>query len=297
MIWAVNYANERFSKAQKLNTKTAYKNDVDKVLSFSPKDIDSSFYEKNKVILESRRGNGYWLWKPYFIGKALNQIPSGDWLIYSDAGSIYTNSVKKFLKSKDTSKAWMICQEAGFPEYCYTKRDAFIYMDKDYKQYTHTTQRAAGVLLIRKCEESSAFISEWLKWACDFRIISDSPNTCGLENYGGFVENRHDQSVFSLLSKKYAGILVEPNFFSESVSSEYTDVVVQVHRTNCGSRLELYVAAKFGGYWIKIKSIIKKKILANKVTTNFLKKIGIKKKFLYGDSVEDEGSTFKHNSF
>lgn len=297
MIWAVNYANEKFIKAQRLNTKSAYKNGIDKVLSFSPNDIDPIFYENNKDILEAKRGNGYWLWKPYFINKALEQIQYDDWLIYSDAGSIYVNNVKEYLERKDRPYVWMICQETGYQEYCYTKRDAFIYMGKDCKQYTHTGQRAAGVLLIRKCEESIAFIDEWLKWACDIRVISDNPNTCGLDNYAGFVENRHDQSVFSLLSKGCTGVFVDSNFFSESVSLRFTSVVVQVHRTNCGSRAELYVATIFGRYWVKFKNLIKKQISKNEILMNFLKKMGIKKKFLYGESEVNESSTFEHNGF
>ena len=48
--------------------------------SFSLKDIDSSFAEKNEHILKQRRGVGYWLWKAYFIDKVLNLLNEGDFL-------------------------------------------------------------------------------------------------------------------------------------------------------------------------------------------------------------------------
>lgn len=35
----------------------------------------------------------------------------------------------------------------------------------------------------------------------DSRIVSDSENVMGLPNYEGFIDNRHDQTVLSLLAK------------------------------------------------------------------------------------------------
>jgi len=40
------------------------------------------------------------------------------------------------------------------------------------------------------------------KYSTDKRIITDDPNTQGLPNYKGFIDNRHDQTVLSLLIKK-----------------------------------------------------------------------------------------------
>ena len=45
MILGINYANDNFRKAQRLNTKTAYKNGVDKVIEYRPTDIDEAFKE------------------------------------------------------------------------------------------------------------------------------------------------------------------------------------------------------------------------------------------------------------
>ncbi len=36
----------------------------------------------------------------------------------------------------------------------------------------------------------------------DERLSTDSNNQCGLPNYEGFREHRHDQSIFILLTKK-----------------------------------------------------------------------------------------------
>ena len=69
MILGINYANDNFRKAQRLNTKTAYKNGVDKVIEYRPTDIDESFKEKNSSIWCAKRGAGYWILKPNIIAK------------------------------------------------------------------------------------------------------------------------------------------------------------------------------------------------------------------------------------
>ena len=47
------------------------------------------------------------------------------------------------------------------------------------------------------------FLQKLIKYSTDKRIITDDPNTLGLPNYPGFRDNRHDQTVLSILFKKY----------------------------------------------------------------------------------------------
>lgn len=69
-IVALNYADNAYKKAQKLNTKTAYKEGkVDFVYSYTREDLPKDFIDKNKDILNEKKGDGYYLWKPYFIKK------------------------------------------------------------------------------------------------------------------------------------------------------------------------------------------------------------------------------------
>ncbi len=84
----------------------------------------------------------------------------------------------------------------------YTKRDAFILMECDSPEYYETPQICGGYIIIKKSEYSYRFIQKYLEYASDARIISDDNNVLGKEKYEGFVDNRHDQSVLSLLCKK-----------------------------------------------------------------------------------------------
>ena len=257
MIYTINYSNERFRRAQKLNTKTAYKQGADKVFSFSPKDIDKDFWMDNKMILSSRRGNGYWLWKPYFIKKVLDTMQEGDCLVYSDAGLFYLNNIPAFFNEMREKDHWLMCQGTGYLERQYTKRDAFVYMGLYTPEYSDTEQRAGTVALI-KCEKAVKLVDEWLGYACDARIITDMPNVCGKQNYRGFIEHRHDQSIFSLLTKKYQvsqGILFEDFEFRK-----FSKALLCYHHSEYGKVMSIAFHRRYDPVWWELKRIIKKLI-------------------------------------
>jgi len=224
-ITAINYADEKFRNAQKLNTKTALLHGADIVIEYTEKDIDSVFYQRNKEILTQKRGNGYWLWKPYIIQKSLEKMNEGEYLVYSDSGSCYINEIEQLIENMQSEKVEIMIFSLPnqYLEKFWSKRDAFILMDCDTEEYFNTSQRLAGFLVMRKSDAVCQFISQWLKWAQDSRIITDQENKMGRENYSGFRDNRHDQTILSLLSKKYK----LPAFRNPScvVSDNNTDVL------------------------------------------------------------------------
>jgi hypothetical protein len=203
----INYANNAFKESQKLNSKTGMKiGNFDRVIEYSPKDIDKKFYEKNKHILTQLRGGGYWLWKPYIILKTLmrKDIKHGDYIFYADSGSYSIDKVDCLIDLSKKYKQDVIpfSNKDADTEKVRTKRDAFILMGLDSKKYTDTPQRGTGFILLKKSKTAIEFSKEFLKYAQDKRIITDIPSKLK-EDYSGFMESRHDQSIFSLLTKKY----------------------------------------------------------------------------------------------
>lgn len=200
----INYANAVFRKSQKLNSRTGLTVGLfDKVISYSPRDIDPDFYERNKKILSQEKGNGYWLWKPYFIKKALDMLSFGDFLFYCDSGSYFIRPITPLIEISSERGQELIVFELGRIERAWTKRDAFILMDSDSPEYSDSKQRLACFSLWKKSKFTMDFICEFLYFAQDERIITDLENQCGHSNYPEFEEHRHDQSIFSLLTKKY----------------------------------------------------------------------------------------------
>lgn len=133
----------------------------------------------------------------------IEKLNEGDYLIYTDACTIFMNSSKllvNFLEKKNAS-FWM--NKVYFKERKWSKRDAFLIMDADKPFFSDTDQYMAGIQLYKKTDYSIKFIKEWLFYCQDIRIITDNRNTLGKQNYKDFIENRHDQTALSLLIKKY----------------------------------------------------------------------------------------------
>jgi hypothetical protein len=200
----LNYANHAFRKSQRLNSKTAKEiGNFDRVLSFSPRNIDRGFYQANRHILDQEKGNGYWLWKPYFIQRALDNVKVGDFVFYSDSGSYFIGSIDLAIDVCISSGQDILPFELPYLEKSYTKRDAFILLDCDRPEYYDTKQRQSGFILIKKSNLAMDFFYNLCQVCQDERILTDMENRMGFPNYDEFIAHRHDQSVFSLLTKKY----------------------------------------------------------------------------------------------
>ena len=245
MIIAINYANEGFQKAQKLNLETALQWGADKVIGYTPDDMDEEFKEKNKEILSAKKGNGYYLWKPYFLNKAYQELQEGDYLIYTDAGSIYVNKIQYLIDcmEKEQVDLMVFSLELEMLERKYNKRDALLLMGCDSTEYTDTPQSIGGYVVMKKSPFVEKFLIKDLEYAQDPRMITEQENTLGKPNYDDFVVHRHDQAVWSLMVKKHGlkrfrdpsqfGMI---NHYEKEVEERSTfPQIIDSHRMNVGS--------------------------------------------------------------
>jgi hypothetical protein len=204
--YLINYADKTYYNSQKHNSKTGLEiGGFDEVMSYNRLSLDEEFYLKNKHILEQSRGVGYWLWKPYLILKSLEKLEENDILFYSDAGIEFLKSIDEIIPFMDETEEKLLLFELEdfHPNKRWTKRDCFINLDLDAEPYINQPQFLASYIIMRKNDFVVSFMKEWLTYAEDYRNITDSPNECGLPNYSEFVDHRHDQSILSLLGRKY----------------------------------------------------------------------------------------------
>ena len=130
-------------------------------------------------------------------------MADGEILCYADSAYVFLRSMAPLVEvMRRTDTDVMAFRLLVQIERVWTKRDAFVLMDCDAARYADTHQADASLSLWRKSASSMAFAREWLRLARDARLVTDAPNGCGLENYPGFREHRHDQSIFSLLCKQ-----------------------------------------------------------------------------------------------
>lgn len=200
----LNYASGRFIESQLKNCISGLETGFNVIYKMSDRDIDEKFRKENDKILSQRRGAGYWLWKPYFIDRMLHTMTVDDILFYSDSGSVFIANMNPIFSEIRQDEKGIICFTLAGKhiEKHWTKRDLMKHMDLLDSKYTDTPQRMASFLGVRRTQFSHFFFKEYLNLSTNYSLISDEPNSDGWVE-PGFNEHRHDQSIFSLLTKKH----------------------------------------------------------------------------------------------
>lgn len=169
----------------------------------------TEFETRNRSLLQEKRGAGYWVWKPWIIRNALEQIGDEDVLVYSDAGKL---PVSIELSRTERLASLALRQPEGFIAGLqlmgsrndqWTKRDAFVLMDADSPKFREPSQIQVGWSAWTKSKACFRLLEDWQRYNEDRRICSDDENVLGQPNYSGFEENRHDQSIYTNLVFKY----------------------------------------------------------------------------------------------
>lgn len=199
----VNYSGNNFEESRNRLNKSALKFGIGRIESFDENYLlYTEFYKRYSHIFSAPKGQGYWLWKPYFIQEALSKTSENDIIVYSDAGIEII---------RDISPLTELCQKSGFVFFAngnlknrhWIKRDCFVLMDCDEVRFREGLQVDAAFCLFKNTEPVRDFVRNWLKYCCDVRIISDSRNVMGRKNSFGFRFHRHDQAVLSLMALKW----------------------------------------------------------------------------------------------
>lgn len=172
----------------------------------SEKDLPKGFI-KQLHLYKYRRGYGYWRWKSFLVKKIMLELNYNDILIWSDVGNEWNmNGLKRFYEYINMAieeESGIVCFQQPFLEKDYTKGDLLDFLDiYNDNRLTMSFQLWAGAFIIRKTNTSMEFINKWEEInSNNINLVTDKRST--KPNLSGFVEHRHDQSVFSCLLKKY----------------------------------------------------------------------------------------------
>lgn len=131
-----------------------------------------------------------------------------DVLVYADAGCVMNVNGKKrlyeYFDMVNNSEYGMLSFQMDMPEKSWTKMDIFKHLDA--YELLETGQLIATTFVIRKCEHTMKLVNKWYNTCNDYDLINDSPSKS--KNDATFKENRHDQSVWSVIRKKYGSIII-----------------------------------------------------------------------------------------
>jgi len=196
----------------------------DGIKVFSLNDLKSKQRKKLIHLIKVKkkiRGYGYWFWKPMIIKNFLEKINKNDTVAYVDVGCHLNKNgidvLKNYYKKLKNSKKGLIAFQYkplsnykpsiyDYPiptDLCYSKADLLNYLGVLHnKSIVNSQQYWSGFFILRKNKFTIKFINQWLNiFEKRYDLIDDSPSK--INNHSSFVQNQHDQSVFSILCKIY----------------------------------------------------------------------------------------------
>lgn len=181
-------------------------NYFDKLIFYTPKELQEfpDFWNQHSdFISKNKRGYGYWIWKPYIIKKTMESMNDGDILLYLDAGCEIGGSkmerIPEFFNYVKEDKLIGTTYPCREKDWC--KMDLLEHFEMENSDLIETGQRQPGTVMYCVCEETRSIVDLWYHNCCNYHLIDDSPSL--KKNVKTFREHRHDQAIFSLLTKKY----------------------------------------------------------------------------------------------
>lgn len=216
----LTFADRRMSRAlNRIQIQANAMGAYDLIILANEHALDLEFRERfSKHLKSGTRGFGYWTWKAQIILQTLRQMNEGDLLQYTDAGCHLNPRGRKRLDEYFTmtqnSESGILAFQADPPtfhnhevalldlrESKWCKGDLCDALDvRSNPNIMETQQIGSGIIFIKKCKPSINIISSWLDiYKNDYNLINDSESKT--DNPPGFIEHRHDQSIFSILAK------------------------------------------------------------------------------------------------
>lgn len=202
----ITASNDYYKETKEYSVEHASKyGRFDRVLSYNTeRDIDDTFKRNNKVILSCKTGAGLWLWKPYFINKALiEETKEGDYLFYCDAASFFVKDVNLIIEIMRMNGKDILACQTPLKEKYFTKEETFQLMECTGDIYRESNQYHASFMCFKKNENTLSFVKDWLNKCCDYHLLYPENTDNKYTNITDFVAHREDQSIFSLLCKKH----------------------------------------------------------------------------------------------
>jgi len=160
-----------------------------------------------KHVVEGVRGRGYWFWKPALVNLLLKKgtLQLEDTVIWADADysrAFEDPRISELWPVFLANNSWDIfAQSQKFCEASWTKGDIFKHFGVHWSDphYGLTTQMKAQFWIMKLNHRTIRFMKHWEDLISNFTLVSDMRSET--QNAPLFAQNRHDQSLFSMLLK------------------------------------------------------------------------------------------------
>jgi len=208
-VHLISYADEKYANARvRIQDQAKQTGDFTSIRVFGPEHIPPD----HAPVKQTTRGGGYWLWKPYIIKTAFDALEEGEYLVYLDAGC----SVNKFGKQRfyeylalldnDAEQRGVISFQLPYVEKTYTTQQIFDYFNASEEIKT-SGQLLATIIIFKKCAHAQKVVDAFYNAGLDRpEYFTDIFNKEQDKSY--FIDNRHDQSILSVISKQMGTIVL-----------------------------------------------------------------------------------------
>ena len=216
----LTYGNDMYFHAKhRIVKEAALTGWFDECHALGPEDLSQSFRTQFRDILDYPRGAGYWIWKFDILQQMLDKLDENDLVVYCDAGcTVNRRGEKRFRQyCRDLLKSeygMIAFQMNAQPELRWTPRELFELLHMAPQD--NTGHYVGGILLIKKCQHTQTILDAAM------RILAENPYIITDRGYDAsqqdteFRENRHDQSILSLLRKKYGAVVYPDETYCET---------------------------------------------------------------------------------
>ena len=204
----ITYGNDKYKEAKlRLCEQALQFEGFTNVRGYGPEDLPLNFRNKYQNVLQQARGGGFWLWKPMILYNHFKNMKTNDVLVYLDAGCILNpEGIKRFREYVDildkSEYGILSFQMHDQTEKWWTTREIFEYFKLDENGvHANSGQFLGGVFMLKKNKHSEEYVKKLVSITLtQSQLYTDIHNKNGRQ-MPYFKDNRHDQSISSLLRK------------------------------------------------------------------------------------------------
>lgn len=174
------------------------------IFCLSESDIEPEFWNTHRDFIENNpQGHGCWIWKPHIVYKVFQTLPENSILFYCDAGcTLFKEGLPRFMryiKHTLNSKHGNVSFQMIHSEKQFTRRSILEHFD--YNTATHTGQLLGGIFFLKKTKFTMNLVKLWADASQKYDLIGNVPDADRAREDPEFIDNRHDQSIFSVIRK------------------------------------------------------------------------------------------------
>lgn len=232
-IFFISYGDNNFTNSrQRILIEANNSGMFDYVKVYQPTDLSEEFKAATQPYISQKHGGGYWLWKPYILKKAFNDMKEGDLCVYADAGchvnAYGKDRMQQYINIVSADNSGVISFDLdSLTEEMYNTERVFEYFNilKDDTSIRKTNQLMATILILRKCSNSVKLVNDYYQIAITQpSLFSDEHNEYKKQEvYRG---HRHDQSILSVLRKKHGSLIIPDETYSATDYKKFAHIPI-----------------------------------------------------------------------